>query len=488
MSSKFLVKTFLLTLLIAGIAFAQNSSPTAPVVHVIQLEDDMVNPITAEYISRAIDRAVESKAQCLVIKLDTPGGLLTSTRQIVRKILAADVPVIVYVAPSGARAGSAGVFITYASHIAAMAPSTNIGAAHPVELGGQKEKDHDAWQDLKTLLEKTQKENSLDQPTKTNTPNATKAGKDDNLKTEDIASDQDPLKSKILQDTVAFVKTLAQKRNRNAEWAVKSVVKSASITEQEALSLKVIDLIAQDETELFKKIHGRTVQLNERTVTLNTESASVKRFTMDARQKFFNVLANPNIAYILMILGFYGLLYEITHPGFGMPGVLGTIFLILSFFSMQTLPTNYAGLALIILGLTLFVVEAFVAGFGLLTFGGLVSMFIGSLLLFDGATSMMRVSLTIIIAFTTTTAAITLFLVRAVIMSHRRKVRAGEQGMVGEIGEVYKAIPAGGEGKVFVHGEIWNATASEALTQGEKIIVTSISGLTVKVGRKSSAS
>lgn len=479
------LKIFLSGMAILGVIMVspQPGWCASPVVHVIQLNDDMINPITAEYISHAIDRAEAEKVQCLVIKLDTPGGLLTSTRQIVKKILSAEIPVVVYIAPSGARAGSAGVFITYASHLAAMAPSTNIGAAHPVELGGTRPEKRSSWEEVKELMGKYRQENATPSPPVDKKEAAPSGEKPGPSMVEKSIPDSDPMSQKILEDTVAFVKTLAQKRNRNAEWAVKSVTQSASITEKEAVELGVVNFIAKDDDDLLQKLDGRPVVIEDQTVTLNTKGATQKYFPMDSRQQFFNVLANPNIAYILMILGFYGLLYEITHPGFGFPGILGAIALILAFFSMQTLPTNYAGLALILLGLTLFVVEAFV-GFGVLTIGGVVSMFLGSLLLFDASVPLMRVSISIILAFTLTTAAITTFLVRAVILAHRRKVRLGEQGMVGERGEVYQAIPSGGIGKVFVHGEIWNATAAETLMKGEAVVVEKIDGLLLTVGKK----
>lgn len=445
----------------------------------------MINPITAEYISQAIDRAQTENASCLIIKLDTPGGLLSSTRQIVKKVLAARVPVIVYIAPGGARAGSAGVFLTYASHIAAMAPSTNIGAAHPVELGGQRQESDAPWAEMKKLTEKTaDQDNDKTLPGKGQKPVESPENFNRLLKVfEERFRDGDPMGKKILQDTVAFIKTVAEKRKRNVAWAVKSVEESASITEKEALELGVVDFVAVDENELLKKLNGRVVELPERTVKLNIHNPVVKHFPMDGRRRFFNVLANPNIAYILMVLGFYGLLYEITHPGFGFPGILGSIFLILAFFSLQALPTNYAGLALILIGIILFVVEAFL-GFGLMALGGLVSMFLGSLLLFDASAPMMRVSLSVILAFTLTTAGITTFLVRAVILAHRRKVKAGEQGMIGEKGEVYITIPRCAEGKVYVHGELWNAIADEELTKGTKVSVEKIDGLTLTVKRQ----
>ena len=452
-------------------------------IHVIQLNDDTINPITAEYITQAIERAQENDAQCLVIKLDTPGGLLTSTRTIVKSILAARIPIIVYISPSGSRAGSAGVFITYASHLAAMAPSTNIGAAHPVPMGGgQRRKTKDVWKELQEFLEKSKTEKEHMDKSRGDKPKKEQSKKQASPSPVPAPPDTDPMSSKILQDTVAFVRSLAVKRGRNVEWAVKSVTESSSITETEALELGVIELIAQNDRELFDKLDGKILALEGREITLATKNSPVERIEMEPRQKLFNILANPNIAYMLLILGFYGLLYEVTHPGFGFPGIMGTIFLILAFYSMQTLPTNYAGLALVVLGLVFFIAEAAAPGFGIFTFGGLVCMILGSLLLFDSPIPTMRVSLPLILAFTMTTAAITVFLVQRVISSHRQKVLSGKEGLIGQEAEVKKFIKAGGnEGKVYVHGELWNAFSDVDLAEGDKAIVIEVKGMKLKV-------
>jgi membrane-bound serine protease (ClpP class) len=467
-------------------------------VHIIQLNDDTINPVTAEYIIKAIEEAEKTNAEALIIKLDTPGGLLNSTRLIVKHILAARVPVVVYIAPGGSRAGSAGVFITYASHIAAMAPSTNIGAAHPVQMGQEKkeDKEQDFWDGFKELMEKREKEarkQAEDQASsqqsqapveeKSKEEGRGAGSKPSDEAEEALRPDSDPMSSKILQDTVAFIRAMAHKRGRNVEWAVKSVTKSSSITETEAQTLGVVEIIAEDDQDLLIKLDGRTVAIHDRQMTLATKEASLKYISMDARQKFFNVLANPNIVYILMIIGFYGLLYEVTHPGFGVPGIVGVIFLILAFYSLQTLPTNYAGVALILLGIILFIAEAFVPGFGLFTVGGIIAMALGSFLLFDTAAPMMRVAPTVVLAVTLTTAAITIFLIRLIIQVYRSKVHGGQEGIIGEKGEVYKTIIPGQEGKVYVHGEIWNAQADQEIAKGAKVEVVQITGMLLKVKR-----
>jgi len=446
----------------------------AKTIQMIQLDDDTINPITAEYIIGAVERAENERAECLIIKLDTPGGLLNSTRKIVKTIMAADVPVVVYIAPGGSRAGSAGVFITYASHIAAMAPSTNIGAAHPVQLG-QKGRETNMWDALKEFFKKDNGERATENEKDTRTSPEERAPGSEN---------KDPMEDKILNDTVAFIKSIAEKRGRNEEWAVASVKDSDSITEQEALDKGVINMIADNDRDLIRKLDGMTVHIGDEDRVLATKDAVMERIVMDGRQQLFNILANPNVAYILMILGFYGLLYEVTHPGIGVPGIAGLIFLILAFFSMQTLPTNYAGLALVVLGLSLFVAEAMVPGLGLLTLGGLVSLILGSLLLFNSTEPMMRVSLSIILPVALTTAAITIFLIKAVFSAHRRKAVSGREGLVGSSGEARADILKGQEGRVFVHGEIWTAVAQEDVASGEKIVVTDVDGLILTVKKR----
>jgi membrane-bound serine protease (ClpP class) len=503
-------------------------------VYSIQLDGDSINPVTSEYIVGAIDKATRDKAECLIIKLDTPGGLLSSTRSIVKSMLTSKVPLVVYISPSGSRAGSAGVFITYASHVAAMAPSTNIGAAHPVTYG-QSPKNNREWEDLKEIIqeirEQTQKlsdqqeseqaqsesENETDetdattgraesdtaekpaappgtaettdtageaeQTTPTDAePEPPQAAEAD--KYEDLEPDDDAMGSKVLQDTVAFIRAIAQARNRNVQWAVKSVTKSVSITDEEALEQGVVEIIAKNDRELLKQLDGRVVVIDGQERPLQTASAAIVDVSMTLRQKFFNVLADPNIAYILLILGFFGLLFEVTHPGFGLPGILGTIFLILAFYSLQTLPTNYAGLALILVGIIFLIAEAYVPGFGLFTISGIVSLVIGSFLLFDAGDPTMRVSKSIIFAFTLAFSGITIFVLHTFVKTYRAKKTTGQEGMVGEEGTAASKLEPGKKGKVFVHGEYWNAISDEQIDQDEEIVVESVKGLTVKVKKR----
>jgi len=460
----------LLVLGIALLAFGQLQAKDAAFVNVVKIDDYVINPVVSEYLASAIEKSEKDGAECLIIQLDTPGGLLTTTRTIVKEIMNANVPIVVYVSPSGARAGSAGVFITMASHIAVMAPSTNIGAAHPVDLGQKKTTpSKDSWKDLfkkptpDEVLDKDKVEKGLDK--------------------EEVKPETSPMEDKILNDTVAWIRGIANRRGRNEEWAVNAVVKSISSDEREALREGVVDYICSDVNELLEKIDGKKIKLPHRTVVLNTKEAQINQIDMTKRQSILNVLSNPNIAYILMLLGFYGLLYEITHPGFGVPGIAGIICLVMAFYSLQTLPVNYAGLILIILAIALFVAEAMVSSFGLLALAGVISMFLGSLMLIDSPASFMRISLNYILPVVAATAGITVFLVSMVVRAHRSKVQTGLEGLVGEMGTAETNLSQGEEGKVYVHGELWNAEGTQKIKTGEKIKVKKVLGMTLLVDK-----
>ena len=473
---KFIKIIFFLVIILMGLSSLSSqktfSNPTKKVI-LIELNDDTINPVTAEYIIKAIDHAQQENAQCLIIKMDTPGGLLSSTRTIVKKMLTAKVPIVVYIAPSGSRAGSAGVFITYASHIAAMASSTNIGAAHPVKMDGSRTERHGDWQELKKLIEEIKAGKALNNDTQ----------KDEKIEfsSDEIEPDENPMKSKILNDTVAFIKTIAKERGRNVEWGIQSVTKSYSVTEQEAIDKGIVEIIAKDVNDLLKQLNGRIVKISNKKIVLDTQDVVVETITMNPRQEFFNILANPNIAYFLMILGFYGLLFEVTHPGIGAPGILGAIFLILAFYSLATLPTNYAGVALTLIGLTLLIAEAVVPGFGLLTLGGVACLILGSMLLFDSVDPVMRVSNFLIFTLAGLTGGVSIFLVRSLIHSFRKKISTGQEGLIGMVGEARTDISPKKDGKIFVHGEIWNAESTCAIKKGSKVKVITIDGLTVTV-------
>jgi membrane-bound serine protease (ClpP class) len=385
-----------------------------------------INPGLAEYLIRSMEKASREEAACLVIQLDTPGGLALSMRSIVMAMLSSRIPVVVYVSPSGARAASAGVMITLAADIAAMAPGTNIGAAHPVNLG-QKKMDE-------TMAEK------------------------------------------VVNDMVAYTRSIAEKRGRNSEWAEKAIRESVSVTEKEALELKVIDLIAKDLDELLEKIDGR--ELKDKG-TLHTKGVRRVVLTESLRDKILKTLSDPNIAYILMMIGLAGVYFELSHPGAIFPGVIGAMSLILAFFAFQTLPVNYAGILLIALAIILFVLEMKVASYGLLSLGGIISLFLGSLMLFEGTAPEMRLSWGVLIPTVVMVSGFFVAVAGLVFRSQVSKPRTGDKGLVGEVGVAKSRLEP--EGKVFVHGELWNAVAPGSIEPGAKVRVVGVDRLMLKV-------
>jgi membrane-bound serine protease (ClpP class) len=408
-------------------AAAGRAAAPAPVA-TITIEG-VISPVTLRLIGTAIDRAVAERAGALVVQLDTPGGLERSMRGIVQKMLNAEVPVIVYVAPTGARAASAGVFITMAAHVAAMAPATNIGAAHPVAIGG--------------------------------------------------GADKESLK-KIENDAAAFIRTVALERGRNADWAEKAVRQSVSITEREAVRLKVVDLVAESVPDLLEKIDGRAVKTARGPVTLATRGAVVKPIEIGFRDRFLNVITDPNVAYILMMLGMLGLFFELSNPGVILPGVIGGISLILAFFAFQSLPINYAGLLLILFGIVLLIAEIKVVSHGILAIGGMVSMALGSIMLFDAPEIGFRVSWWVVLPTVGVTAGLLLFVVTAGLRALGARSALGPSALVGETGLVREALDP--EGQVLVHGELWRAVAPGGpLPEGARVRVVDVDGLTLTV-------
>ena len=393
--------------------------------------DGTINPASAAFIKTAIDNAGKSNAQCLVIHLNTPGGLLKSTRDIVGNILESTVPVIVYVSPGGAHAGSAGVFITMAAHIAAMAPSTNIGAAHPVSMQG-----------------------SVDST----------------------------MNDKTTNDAAAFIRSIAQKRNRDFAWAEEAVRKSVSITEDEAVQKKVIDLIAQNDQDLFSQLEGKVIKVSGGNKILHTEGAKVQQIDMSFGEKLLDMISDPSIAYILMMLGFYGILFEFFTPGAIAPGVIGVICLILAFYSMSALPLNYAGLALIVFAIILFVLEVKITSHGVLGLGGAVALALGSLMLIrkDSALEFLGISSAVIVVTTAITALFFFLLITLVVKAQKAKPVTGREGMIGEEGEALAVLHP--FGMVRVHGELWKAeSVSGSIEQGQRVKVTAIRDLTLQV-------
>jgi len=403
--------------------------------------EGVVGPITANYVIRTIERAEDEKEEVLIFLIDTPGGLDEAMRDIIKEELNASVPIVVYVYPSGARDASAGVFITLAAHIAAMTPGTNIGAAHPVAIS----------------------------------PGGARGDEEKGI--------DETMKEKITQDAAAYIRSIAEKKGRNAKWAEDAVRKSVSATAEEALELNIIDLIAESVDELLEKIDGMEVKLVDGVKKLDTKDAERKEIPMTWREELLKMVSNPNIAYILFVLGFYGLIFEITHPGAIVPGLLGALSLILAFFAFQTLPINYTGVGLIILGIAMFIMEILTPTYGPLTIGGIVAMTLGSLMLLNTNVPFLQISKPIIIAVVGTTAAFFLFALGAVIRAMRRKPSTGKEGLIGEIGVAESDIDSGG-GKVFIHGEYWNAESGEKIKEGEEVEVLDIERLRLKVRKK----
>ena len=388
--------------------------------------DDTIHPITDEYVGRALEEAQRDKDQAVLVEINTPGGLLDSTRSIIEKIVASPVPVIIYVTPSGSRAASAGFFILESADVAAMAPGTNTGAAHPVSLGG---------------------------------------GKMD-----------DVMKQKVENDSAALMRSVVSKRGRNVEVAESAVRESKSFTDQEALAQKLIDYVAPTEEDLLKQVAGKPIKrFNGQTVTLELAGQAIRPFGMTLKQHILGFLMDPNIAFILLAIGALALYAEFNHPGAVVPGTVGVVFILLAAFALNLLPTRFAALALIVGAFVLFALEAKFASHGVLTIGGIVLLTLGGLLLVDAPIPEMRVHLSTALAVSIPLGAITTFLMSIAMRARRNKVVTGIQGLIGEIGVTRSALTP--EGKVFVHGELWDAVAPAGLPAGTKVAVRSVEGL-----------
>ena len=397
-------------------------------IKILRIEES-INPGTAAFLARGAKEAVEEDAVLLVVELDTPGGLVTSMRTMIKTIMNAPIPVVVFVSPSGAQAASAGVFLVMAADIAAMAPGTNIGAAHPVVAGG---KDMDETMD-----------------------------------------------TKVVNDLVAFIKSIATKHGRNAEWAEEAVRKSVSITAEEALELKVIDLVARDMDELLLKLEGWSVQTKEGEKKLALKGLPTETVEENLRDKILKTISNPNIAYLLMLIGMAGLYFELSHPGVIFPGVIGGISLILAFYAFQTLSVNYAGVLLIILGAILFLLEIKVTSYGMLSVGGVICLTLGSVMLFNTGTPGVRISWSVLIPAVLVISGFFMTVAFLAVRAHMATPRTGDQGLIGEI--AVAKDPLAPEGKVFVHGELWNATSEEIIPVGAKVEVIGVENLWLKV-------
>ena len=420
-------------------ATAQNAGTAL----LVELEGP-IGPAASDYVSRALKTAQETNAKIVILRIDTPGGLDTSTRDIIRDILSSPIPVIGYVAPSGARAASAGTYILYACHVAAMAPGTNVGAATPIQIGGgfPKLPIPDADKDEKTP----------EHPT---------------------------LEDKIISDSVAYIRSLAQMRGRNVEWAEQAVRKAASISAEDALAKQVIEIMATDISDLLIQIDGRTVEAAFGTQTLATQGLAVSLHEPDWRTRLLAVITDPNIAYILMLIGIYGLIFEFYSPGGIIPGVTGAICLFLALYAFNVLPVNYAGLALLILGISLMVTEAFVPSFGALGLGGAAAFVIGSIMLLDIEAPGFQVSPVLIGSVAAVSSGLFVFIMMMMMRARQRLVVTGPEELLHSRAEVIEWD--GRQGRVRVHGELWKARAEEPLKAGSIVDVTGIDGLTLVV-------
>lgn len=445
--------SWLSALLGAVLAFAPAWSPAAENRTAVALDiQGAIGPATADYIHRGLEQAQERAATLIILRMDTPGGLDTAMRDIIQDILVSDIPVASYVTPGGARAASAGTYILYASHVAAMTPGTNLGAATPVSIGGIPEPDDLA-----------------------------RKGKD-NGESGDGSKGKSAMEKKRINDAVAYLRSLAQLRDRNVEWAELAVREAASLPAGEALEAGVIDIVAVDQEDLLEQLNGRSVMVLDHPQVLDTTGLHIETIAPDWRNRLLAVITDPNVAYILMLIGIYGLFFEFANPGYVLPGVAGAIALVLALYAFQVLPVNYAGLALVGLGIIFMLAEAFVPSFGALGIGGVIAFVIGSIILFDTEGTGYAVSLPLIFSLALISAGFFLFIVGAAIKSRQRPVVSGLEEMRVAEGVVIDDFQ--GSGRIRVHGEVWEAQSSVPLKSGDHVQVTAVDGLVLKVQPK----
>ncbi len=422
------MKRFCCILFLFFIVCTLAADGTAKDIYQISVQG-VISPPIAEFIIESIKKATEAHAETVLILLDTAGGLDASMREIVKAMMDARIPVIVYVYPAGARAASAGSIILLAAHIAAMAPGTNAGAAHPVNIG----------------KEQTDKE----------------------------------MMKKVVQDAEAYAKSIAQKRGRNIEWAARAVRQSASATAEDALQLKIIDVVAASVDDLLTKINGKTVEVGDHKVTLKTRGVKPKELEMPLKYRFLATISDPNIAYILMMLGFYGILFEIYSPGAIFPGVIGGICIILAFYSFSAIPISFAGLALILLGIIFLILEIKIVSHGALGLAGIVSLILGSVMLVDVPLGWLSISWASILMVVIVTTLFFVGVLSYAVKAQLSTVKTGSEGFIGEAGVAKTDIKE--TGKVRVHGELWNAESEESIAAGDRVVITEIKGMTVQV-------
>ena len=416
--------------------------------------DGAIGVATAEFIINGIEEAEERDATLVIIRMDTPGGLVSSTRDIISAILGSDVPVVTYVSPSGARADSAGTYILLASHVAAMAPTTHLGAATPVSLTGD-----DVGDDRES-------------------------GSDDDSDAESDETDDAPpsgsaMERKVMNDAIAYIRGLAEAHGRNADWAEKAVTEAATLTAKEALEMNVIDVIAVNDAELLQQLNGRELKVNNQSITLDTEALLIERIEPDWRNKFLSIIASPEILMILIMIGVYGLWFEGSNPGAIVPGVVGVISLLLAAYALQVLPVNFAGLALIIVGIALIVAESFVPSFGALGVGGIAAFIFGSIMMFDSGIPGFGISITFVVSFAVISGALLLWMVSYVVKLRRRGAVTGVELILGDSGTAMESFA--GAGRVWLEGAPWAAVSKVPIEKDQQVVVTAIDGLTLEV-------
>jgi len=433
---------YLLLLLVSPLfVLAQN------ITH-IQIQN-AISPATATYLDDAFKHATEHESSLLLIELDTPGGLATSMREMIQDILNSKIPVVVYVSPKGARAASAGTYLAYASHISVMAPGTNIGAATPVNL--------------------------MTPPKPPKTPGKLSKDKDE----PEVKQEKTAMEKKVINDAVAYIKSIAQLRNRNIPWAIEAVVEGKSISANDALEKNVIDLMANDVSDLLKKIDGKKVMINDVEIVINTKNANLIFFDASWKTKFFMAISNPSIAYIFLIIAMYGILFEMMNPGSIFPGVIGAISALIAMYALNILPFNYVGLFLIFLGIAFMIAEVFIAGIGVLGIGGVIAFAFGSILLFDPEVLGSTVSIPLVASFSLVSFAFFIFLLRFLVNSRKAKVVSGPKNLIGVEGTILHSTQDGY--KVSLQGEIWDATSTENFEVNETVVVSNITGLILSI-------
>lgn len=443
-----------------------------------------IGPATADHMIRGLEQAQEQKASFAVLLIDTPGGLDSAMRTMIKSILAAEIPVVGYVTPQGARAASAGTYILYACHVAAMAPATNLGAATPVQMGapgmpGSPEESPSEKRDPPKLSPAPSSEQ--DQDTAENSGGADSLGSPEASQEQSDLVPGSAMERKIINDAVAYIEGLAKLRGRNSEWASRAVREGVSLSAGQALELNVIDLMATDVTDLMKQLDGRQVQLNHSDYTFASEGAEIYRHPIDWRSAFLAVITNPNVAYILMLIGIYGLIFEFSNPGFGLPGVLGAVCLLIALYAFQVLPVSYAGLGLIILGIGLMTAEAFAPSFGILGLGGVISFVIGSIMLMDTHLPGYQIAMPLILGIAVFSAGLLVFALGMVVKARKRAVVSGLQHLLGAralVETLHEGTPM-----VRLDGELWQVHSEQPLQVNDQVTVTAIEGVYLRVSK-----